>query len=198
MSIQRIPDEISQAVRWIGGSFRISGLQGYNPEDGSGFWRKVFIRSNQAGHVMVVVYVMKHSLSNEELYLVKDELAKVAVAAKFASLYLSEEPGAPSHLVGATHIVERIGGIKYPIAPKTPFPVSFNLKLLSHFHSQLNRNYVLQENTRLAEVYYENVIQLHRIHSKTNVIAINCQSAPLFLVLAKVTSYSSLILDFIE
>ena len=126
---QRIPDDIRQAVVVLQTTFQASGRFGYNPDDGSGFWKKVLIRTNRASHLMVAVYVIGMAqLAEDELFNLKNDLARVAIETGFTSMYLSDaKDSSASHLVGATHIIERIGGLKYAIGPETVYPVSIIL-----------------------------------------------------------------------
>lgn len=125
---------ISDAMREIVGvfeaHFRTSGRKPYNPEDHSGFWRQVLVRTNLAGEILAIVQVHPQCLSVEELQSVKNDLKKVAEANKVVSLYFEavgpkkagEDPPL-EHVMGSTHLVEKLCGLEFSISPLAFFQV---------------------------------------------------------------------------
>ncbi len=137
-----ISDAMREAVRVFEEYFRASGRKPYNPEDHSGFWRQVLVRTNLAGEVLAVVQVHPQNLSTEELDSVKSELKKVAEANKIISLYFeavgpkkSGEDSPPERIMGSTHLVEKLCGLEFSISPLAFFQVLKSETVCLFFHS---------------------------------------------------------------
>lgn len=165
---------ISDAMREIVGvfeaHFRASGRKPYNPEDHSGFWRQVLVRTNLAGEVLAVVQVHPQNLSVEELESVKNDLKKVAEANKVISLYFEavgpKKPGEDpplEHVMGSTHLVEKLCGLEFSISPLAFFQV----------------------NTLAAEVLFNKIAEIAEIDSNTNILDVCCGTGTIGLSLAK-------------
>ena len=119
-----ISDAMQKVVSVFEAHFRASGRKAFNPEDHSGFWRQILVRSNLAGEVLVIVMVHPQDLSTEEIESVKNELKSLAEANKIASLYFqavgkkqSGEDPPLQHVTGATHLVEKLCGLEFTISP---------------------------------------------------------------------------------
>lgn len=127
-----VSDHILRVVDLFKKYLQTSKHMAYNPALNTGFWRRMLVRGNSSGHVMVVLYVTS-GLSLEAMDKIKNDLVQVAVGGAIASLYITavhncERTAAPIHLMGATHLVQRVNNDwKYLIAPETPFPVSLHV-----------------------------------------------------------------------
>ena len=125
-----IPDAMKEVVHVFEAYFRSSGRKAYNPEDHSGFWRQVLVRTNLSGQVLAVVSVHPQNLSPEELSSVKSELKALAEDNKMVSLYFQpvsarksgEEPPL-EHVTGDTHLIEKLCGLEFSISPLAFFQV---------------------------------------------------------------------------
>ena len=125
-----ISDAMREIVRVFEEHFRASGRMPYNPEDHSGFWRQVLVRTNLAGEVLAIAQVHPQNLSTEEIDSVKSELKKIAEANKVVSLYFeavgpkkSGEDPPLEHLMGSAHLVEKLCGLEFSISPLAFFQV---------------------------------------------------------------------------
>lgn len=110
--------------------FRASGRKAYNPEDSSGFWRQVLVRINLMGEILAVVSVHPQNLSAAELEDMKNELKKVGEASKIKSLFFqaqgprkSGEEQPLEHILGSTHLVEKLCELEFSISPLAFFQV---------------------------------------------------------------------------
>lgn len=110
--------------------FRSSGRAAFNPEDHSGFWRQVTVRTNLQNHVLVMVAVNPLNVTPVEMESVKKELEVLGKENNIHSLYIhlvgqkksGEEPPL-EHILGATHLVERLCDLEFSISPLAFFQV---------------------------------------------------------------------------
>ncbi|XP_057378243.1 tRNA (uracil-5-)-methyltransferase homolog A-like [Daphnia carinata] len=165
-----ISDAMREIVSVFEAHFRASGRKPYNPEDHSGFWRQVLVRTNLAGEVLAVVQVHPQNLSVEELESVKNDLNKVAEANKVVSLYFEaagpKKPGEDpplEHVMGSTHLIEKLCGLEFSISPLAFFQV----------------------NTLAAEVLFNKIAEIAEIDSNTNILDVCCGTGTIGLSLAK-------------
>lgn len=129
--LEFIPDAMRDIVGVFETHFRSSGRKAYNPEDHSGFWRQVLVRSNLAGEVLAIVAVHPQNLTVEELDSVKNDLKILGEANKnVASLYFqalgpkkSGEDPPLEHVMGSIHLVEKLCGLEFSISPLAFFQV---------------------------------------------------------------------------
>lgn len=133
-----IPDAMKEVVRVFEAYFRASNRKAYNPEDHSGFWRQVLVRTNLLGETMAIVAIHPQNLSPEELLTLKNELKTVAEENKIVSLYFQamgpKKPGEEpplEHLMGTTHLVEKLCGLEFSISPQAFFQVKLTLNTYS-------------------------------------------------------------------
>lgn len=167
--LPHIPIALKKAVRNFQAHFRNSGKTAFNPEDKSGFWRQVTMRTSLTGDVMATVVVHPQEYTNEEMDHVKEELKSLAQVGKICSLYFqsysvkkSEEPPV-EHLFGATHLREQLCGLEFSISPQAFFQI----------------------NTLAAEVLYNKVAELAELNTETSVLDVCCGTGTIGLSLAK-------------
>lgn len=172
--ISFIPDAMKSVVRAFEAYFRASGRPAFRPEDHSGFWRQVMLRSNLNGEVLAVVTVNKQQevLTADETDAIKNGLIAVAANTPVVSLYYEnfkqkrsfDELPQLEHLFGSTHLREKMCGLEFDISP------------LSFF----------QINTLAAEVLYGKVGELAAIDDSTGtVLDVCCGTGTIGLSLAK-------------
>ena len=129
-----IPDAIKTTALMFESHFRTSGRKPFDPEDHSGFWRQLLLRTNLEGDVLAIVMVHPQDMKPEEIEEVKDKLRNLVEGSKVTSLYfqafarkrVDEEP--PTHLLAGTpHLVEKLCGLEFSISPLAFFQVCFFL-----------------------------------------------------------------------
>lgn len=153
-----ISDAMQEVVRVFEMHFRASGRKAFNPEDHSGFWRQILVRSNLAGEVLVIVMVHPQDLSTEEMESVKNELKSVAEANKIASLYFqalgkkqSGEDPPLQHITGATNLVEKLCGLEFSISPLAFFQVLYRETTISEIIISNSYMYIFFSNLKSGE-----------------------------------------------
>lgn len=175
--LRHIPDRMKEAAKVFEKFVRASDLGVFNPETHEGYWRQLMVRlSTSTDQLMLVVGIHPHSLSNEQLQKVKNDLRQFfesgeGKTCRIASLYfqyiMKKQAGRDlpplEHLSGETHIYETLLDLKFRVSPEAFF----------------------QTNTAAAEVLYSTVVELSCPTEDTTLIDICCGTGSIGLCLAK-------------
>jgi len=121
---------MKNAVQLFENHFRSSGRIPYEPEDHSGFWRQLLLRTNLDGQILAIVMVHPQDLTNDDMEQVKTDLRSLVEGTPISSLYFqsfgskksNEEPPI-HHLAGSTHLLEKLCGLEFAISPLAFFQV---------------------------------------------------------------------------
>ncbi|KAJ9593933.1 hypothetical protein L9F63_014647 [Diploptera punctata] len=175
--LRHIPDRMKEAAKVFEKFVQASDLDVFNPETHEGYWRQLMVRlSMSTDQLMLVVGIHPHTLSNEQLQKVKNDLKEFfesgeGKSCRVASLYfqhiMKKQAGRElpplEHISGETHIYETLLGLKFRVSPEAFF----------------------QTNTAAAEVLYSSVAELSRPTEDTTIIDICCGTGSIGLCLAK-------------
>ncbi|XP_026327285.1 tRNA (uracil-5-)-methyltransferase homolog A [Hyposmocoma kahamanoa] len=176
-SLIHISENTKKAVLLFQDFVRKSSMAPFSPADYSGYWRYLTVRhSNHTGDIMLIVAIHPQKLSTEELDKIKKDLVEhfssdESVACGIKSLYFEllikrragEEAAKPTHLSGATHIVDTILNRQFRISPEAFFQI----------------------NTAGAEILYQNAIEMSKVDKNTTVVDICCGTGTIGLCFAK-------------
>ena len=127
--IDYIPDAVKASVEIFENHFKRSGREPYHPEDRSGFWRHLRLRSNLDGQVLALVMVHQQDLTSDDLDEIKSKLRSLIKDTPIVSLHFQVVPS--SHMekqdveliAGSTHIIEKMCGLQFAISPLASFQV---------------------------------------------------------------------------
>lgn len=180
--LKQIPDAMKKAVQAFQVFVRSQGtLQVFNPEKQTGHLRQLMARTGgqeeEEGQLMLVVGLNPQSLAEEQLKTFADDLVAFFREGEgkdvpVTSLYWQElkkrdqnqKRDPVHHLMGSTHITDRILGLTFRISPEAFFQV----------------------NTKAAEVLYSTAIELGAVTPETTVLDICCGTGTIGLCFAKV------------
>ncbi|XP_067649445.1 tRNA (uracil-5-)-methyltransferase homolog A-like [Haliotis asinina] len=171
-----IPDSMKKVVQAFQHYLTTSQYSVFNPENHSGHWHQLTVRTTTGKDVMAIAEFHPQQLNKEALE-VEKELIRVYFTegngrdSGVTSLYFhqsraraSSEKNEPYELVyGETHIYEDVLGLKFRISPDAFFQV----------------------NTKAAEVLYSQLGEWCGLTSATTVLDICCGTGTIGLTLAK-------------
>lgn len=180
--LKQIPEVMKGAVKAFQEFVRAQDkLEVFNAEKQTGHFKQLMVRTSEleGGQLMLVVGINPQSLTKEELEVFAGDLVKFFGAdgggkdVPVTSLYWQElkrrDPNQKRdpvhHLMGTTHITDRILGLTFRISPEAFFQV----------------------NTEAAEVLYKTAIELGAVTPQTTVLDICCGTGTIGLCFARVS-----------
>uniref|UniRef100_A0A1B6D834 tRNA (uracil(54)-C(5))-methyltransferase n=2 Tax=Clastoptera arizonana TaxID=38151 RepID=A0A1B6D834_9HEMI len=175
--LKNIPERVKTAAKIFEIHVRQSSLKVFDPETQSGFWRQLTVRlAMNTNELMLIVGMHPQELSNDELTTIKKELIdffsnQEGQVLEVTSLYFQiikkkqfgETLDGVEHLIGKTHITEKLSGLNFQISPLAFFQI----------------------NTPAAELLYNSVPSLCELTQKTTLLDICCGIGTIGLSLAK-------------
>lgn len=175
--LPHVPDAAKLAAKSFQEFVRMSKYKPFNPEQNSGHFRQLMVRTSQStDEVMLVAGIYSSNLTENEIIDLKKELTEFYEGysrEKFqcTSLYYQDvkrrEPGQTAypveHLAGTTHITDCIHGLRFRISPLAFFQI----------------------NSAGADVLYQQAIDLSEPKPHSTVLDICCGTGTIALSFAK-------------
>ncbi|XP_071116030.1 tRNA (uracil-5-)-methyltransferase homolog A-like [Haliotis cracherodii] len=171
-----IPDSMKKVVQNFQHYLTTSQYSVFNPENHSGHWHQLTVRTTTGQDVMAIAEFHPQQLTKEELEAEKESIRVYFTEGKgrdsgVTSMYFhqsraraSTDKEEPYELVyGATHIYEEVLGLKFRISPDAFFQV----------------------NTKAAEILYSQLAEWCDLTPTTTVLDICCGTGTIGLTLAK-------------
>ncbi|XP_063227966.1 tRNA (uracil-5-)-methyltransferase homolog A-like [Bacillus rossius redtenbacheri] len=177
--LKHVPQRMKEVAKLFEQFVRQSDLGVYNPETQEGNWRQLTVRlAHRTSQLMLIVGIHPQSLPDSSI----DEL-KTGIRNFFqdgpervgnvSSLYLQlikktmsgEEPPPLQHILGETHVLEELSGLRFRVSPQAFFQV----------------------NTPAAEVLYGAVAELAAPAPGAAVLDVCCGTGTIGLSLAQKT-----------
>lgn len=171
-----LSERMKKVVKVMEVFVRESNLKAFNPENHTGHFRQLTVRTTKAtDEIMVLMAVFEGNLTEDELSLFKNELRNFVVIGDgkslgITSLYYQSAPHKKQesrppaeHLHGTKHLTEVIHGLRFRISPTAFFQV----------------------NTSCAEVLYQAAIDFAKPTKDSTILDICCGTGTIGLCFSK-------------